>query len=250
MHVLHGNTWTAVSDKWQRVGRMSGKLAPRGVSRQPLTAVQRRAAIAAHTALWEELEAAGWTWGGPPEGRAALIQLYRDRLTEGAQQTVKDAVGASHVVGDDALSAGIGSAAPYEPGLLRLAQAWGGSGHHPMVVFPLHLERVKDHVHAVFQSESGVAAVTVLMKVPLSTVDMVTDFASFATVVDKSVLSGWGTGVVVTQAAAFVAHEGLPAANACPQEPSPSQDMGLELLTRMSAMAAELTAMRQELKDL
>jgi len=164
-----------------------------------------RASVASRAALKAELAGAGWTVS-VPMAESELLHLYRRRLTTTARTQVVQAVGATHVVGDDSLSPTCFRGGPLQSQMWKLAAqfSWvSESAHTPLVLFPDQLTRLRERVEWEFQHSALLQAVVVLVTVPREVVDQASDWASFASRVDSSLLE-WGAGQAVAGALAFV----------------------------------------------
>jgi hypothetical protein len=125
------------------------------------------------------------------------VQVHRPRLARKEQQNLLDMVGASHVIGGDWLD-------PCEQALgndkvMEMESSWGvDSKKHPLIVFPLHLERLKDRLYAELAKEgSGITSVSLVLTASREKLDEVKTPEEAAQMVDKSLMEGWGDGVAV-----------------------------------------------------
>jgi len=166
-----------------------------------------RARVAGRAALPAELTAAGYAVNLPLPSQE-LLHLHRRRLTSEERSHVLGVVGATHIVGDDALCPTTGRGGSLQADFWKIAPtfAWGDAVFHsPLVVFPDHLTRLRERVAWELAHNSQVQAVHVLVTIPRAALDGSTDWASFAQKVDPALLVDWGTGNGVEAAVAFAA---------------------------------------------
>ena len=212
-HALHGNgrggrgagrgASSDPSSGWQQVGR-AGRVRPEA----PASSLRPgRAQVAGRAALKGELEAAGFSVVTPlREGE--LLHLHRRRLLPDERLAVLAAVNATHIVGDDPLCPGEGRGGPLCADLWKVAPkfAWGDAHRGvPLVELPEHFTRLKERVEWELHHCEFTEAVAVLVTVPRTVVDSASDWDSFATLADPTLLSGWGSGCGVSAVVAFAA---------------------------------------------
>jgi len=137
-----------------------------------------------------------------------LLHLHRRRLISAERLDVLAAVKATHIVGDDPLCPVEGRGGPLSADFWKVAPkfAWGDAQRGvPLVELPEHFTRLKERVAWELHHCTFTKAVAVLVTVPRTVVDSASDWSSFATLVDPTLLSGWGSGSGVSEVIAFAA---------------------------------------------
>ena len=150
-----------------------------------------RAQAAGKASLKADLEAAGFTVNvalGPKE----LLHLHRRRLTARCRSALVGAVGASHIIGDDALDLEISRGGVRQVDLWKVAAKypWGSAAQPwPLVALPDHLTRVQDMVEGKLAQNTELKGVIVVVTVPRQVVDEATDWSSFRSKTDTNLTS-------------------------------------------------------------
>ena len=137
---------------------------------------------------------------------AEFLHLFRRRPTSAAREVLVEAVGASHIVGDDVLCPDNKRGSPMEAAMFKFGKnsRWGSAAKpRPMVILPRHLTRVKERVANELQHNAAVEAVVVVVTVPRSTLDSCKDWDSFAAQTDRTLMNGWGDQNEVSSIVAF-----------------------------------------------
>ncbi len=155
--------------------------------------------VAARPATVTELTQVGWSWQGPVLSPEQVVQLFRLRPSAVSRELFCARTGATHIVGDDALSPVERRGGPTEENMWWVGEPWAASGLSVhLVLFPQHLERLKNRIHAELKRPDGPEAVVVMVTVSRAAVDAATSWDEFVRAADGTLVSGWGAGVGVT----------------------------------------------------
>ena len=188
---------SSTTGPWRRVG------VSRSVTESQAEARMR---VAARPAKIAELTQVGWSWQGPALPPEQVVQLFRLRPSAASRELFCARTGATHIVGDDALSPVERRGGPLEEAMWWVGTPWSASGSGqsvPLVLFPQHLERLKNRIHAELERPEGPEAVVVVVTVARAAVDAAMSWDEFARVADRSLVSGWGAGMGVTAVTVF-----------------------------------------------
>ncbi len=165
-----------------------------------------RAQAAGKATLRQDLEAAGYTVNvemGPND----LLHLYRRRLTPRSRTALVEAVGASHIIGDDELDADVarGGVRHHQLWKVSTKYPWGSASQPwPLLVFPDHLTRTQGMVAGKLAQNANLKGVILAVSVPRQVVDDANDWSTFSAKADEILTSGWDESLALASVTAFL----------------------------------------------